>query len=154
MGKLEEPCFTLNPAGNCLSDLEQLSFFFFFFSFFTRVQCQCQRTGRQSSLRILLVRNSLSFSGGSECNSSPINGPGCFQSQSLSKLAFTSVQNQEPGRLMTEVRREIPMHTINRHISSKDLCQETPARTDMAAQSPLCGKQGQYSRLCSQPELY
>jgi hypothetical protein len=31
MGKLEEPCFTLNPAGNCLSDLEQLSFFFFFF---------------------------------------------------------------------------------------------------------------------------
>lgn len=27
MGKLEEPCFTLNPAGNCLGDLEQLIFF-------------------------------------------------------------------------------------------------------------------------------
>lgn len=52
---------------------------------------------------------------------------------SLSMLAFTSVQNQEPGRLMTEVRREICMHIINRPILSEDLCQETPARTAVAA---------------------
>lgn len=111
MGKLEEPCFTLDPAGNCLHDLEQ----FFFFPSFTRVQCYCQSMGHKSSPRILLVKNSLSFAGGSECNGSPTNGHGYFQSQSLTKLGFTIVQNQEPGRLMTEVRRKNFMHIINRH---------------------------------------